>query len=247
MEERNMVRLVVCIALVVFTACQPGPSPKDEKAIIAAIQDETDAYLHRDHARWAGHWTHDSNTRSLSISNGYLNETTKWDTIETRYKDYFQDTSAVTIKIEKRNFRVRKFGNAASVKFDEKVSYPTQPGIDTFYESQVLLEKRNSGWLIAEMCQIDKKSFESNLINIESPLNVIGYRLLSMGKLKEAIGIFALNVQIFPGSWNAYDSLGEAYMKSGQKGPAIQNYEKSLKLNPRNNNAVEMLKKLKGK
>jgi Tfp pilus assembly protein PilF len=35
-------------------------------------------------------------------------------------------------------------------------------------------------------------------------------------------------------------------MKMGQKDLAIQNYEKSLQLNPKNENAVRRLKKLKG-
>jgi cytochrome c-type biogenesis protein CcmH/NrfG len=39
--------------------------------------------------------------------------------------------------------------------------------------------------------------------------------------------------------------LGEAYMKVGQKDLAIANYEKSLQLNPKNQNAVERLKKLR--
>jgi predicted TPR repeat methyltransferase len=34
-------------------------------------------------------------------------------------------------------------------------------------------------------------------------------------------------------------------MKAGQKELAIQNYEKSLQLNPKNQNGIEMLKKLK--
>jgi predicted TPR repeat methyltransferase len=33
-------------------------------------------------------------------------------------------------------------------------------------------------------------------------------------------------------------------MKAGQKELAIRNYEKSLQLNPKNQNAIEMLKKL---
>ncbi len=49
----------------------------------------------------------------------------------------------------------------------------------------------------------------------------------------------------YPQSGNVYDSLGEAYMKGGQKKLAIQNYEKSLHLDPKNQNAVEMIKKLK--
>jgi cytochrome c-type biogenesis protein CcmH/NrfG len=53
-----------------------------------------------------------------------------------------------------------------------------------------------------------------------------------------------LCVEEYPESYNAYDSLGEAYMNNGEKDPAIKNYQKSLQLNPKNVNAVEMLKKL---
>ncbi len=35
-------------------------------------------------------------------------------------------------------------------------------------------------------------------------------------------------------------------MTKGDKEAAIRNYEKSLELNPKNTNAVEMLKKLRG-
>lgn len=80
----------------------------------------------------------------------------------------------------------------------------------------------------------------------EDQLNTLGYRLMAQGKLKEALRILQLNVEAYPQSANAYDSLGEAYMKNGDKQLAIENYEKSLKLNGSNQNAVEMLKKLKG-
>jgi Flp pilus assembly protein TadD len=51
-------------------------------------------------------------------------------------------------------------------------------------------------------------------------------------------------VEAFPSSWNVYDGLGEAFMKNGNKELAIENYKKSLQLNPGNSNAEEMLKKL---
>ena len=49
---------------------------------------------------------------------------------------------------------------------------------------------------------------------------------------------------MFPKGFNTYDSLGEAYMENGDKSLAIQNYKKSLELNPKNTHAVEKLKKL---
>jgi len=56
-----------------------------------------------------------------------------------------------------------------------------------------------------------------------------------------------LNVEYFHESWNCYDSLAEAYMKNGDKKLAIKNYEKSLKLNPKNESAKENITKLKAK
>jgi 3-oxoadipate enol-lactonase len=79
----------------------------------------------------------------------------------------------------------------------------------------------------------------------EARMNILGYQKLQGGKTEEAIELFKLNVLAFPESANSYDSLGEAYMKNGDRELAIQNYNKSLELNPNNTNAAEMLKRLK--
>lgn len=81
----------------------------------------------------------------------------------------------------------------------------------------------------------------------EQQLNSLGYQLLKTKKTKEAIEIFKINVEAYPQSGNVYDSLAEAYMINGDRYLAIRNYERSLELDPKNTNAVEMLKKLKTK
>jgi CubicO group peptidase (beta-lactamase class C family) len=95
------------------------------------------------------------------------------------------------------------------------------------------------------------KELKTNNLNSydfgERELNNLGYRLLGIKKVKEAIEIFKLNVDAYPNSSNVYDSLGEAYMANGEKELAIKNYEKSLELNPKNTGAVEALKKLREK
>jgi len=78
----------------------------------------------------------------------------------------------------------------------------------------------------------------------EGQLNNLGYQLLGRERIKDAIEIFKLNVAAFPEASNPYDSLGEGYMKNGDKELAIKNYKKSLELNPDNTNAVEMLKQM---
>jgi tetratricopeptide (TPR) repeat protein len=79
----------------------------------------------------------------------------------------------------------------------------------------------------------------------EQAMNLLGYRLLGNDKTTEAIEILKLNIQEHPDSFNVYDSLGEAYMKSGNKKLAVKNYKQSLKLNPDNENGRMMLEKLK--
>jgi tetratricopeptide (TPR) repeat protein len=80
----------------------------------------------------------------------------------------------------------------------------------------------------------------------ESFLNNLGYRLMGEKRLAQAIEIFKLNVDPYPRSANAYDSLAEAYMASGNKELAIKFYEKSVQLNPNNQSGIEALKRLEG-
>jgi tetratricopeptide (TPR) repeat protein len=69
-------------------------------------------------------------------------------------------------------------------------------------------------------------------------------QLISEDHLPEAIELLKLDLQLFPDSGDGYDSLGEAYMKSGQKKLAIESYKKSLEKNPGNTNARDKLKQL---
>jgi tetratricopeptide (TPR) repeat protein len=73
----------------------------------------------------------------------------------------------------------------------------------------------------------------------------LGYALLHMKKIPEAIEIFKLSVEAYPDSYNTWDSIAEAYMDHGDKDLAIRNYEKSLELNPKNVNGIKKLKELK--
>ena len=70
---------------------------------------------------------------------------------------------------------------------------------------------------------------------------------MESGRLQDAIELLTTNVRLFPESWNTYDSLGEAYAKVGDTALAIQNYEKSIQLNPKNEIGKAALSKLRGK
>ena len=71
----------------------------------------------------------------------------------------------------------------------------------------------------------------------ENNLNGLGYRFLGTDQTKVAKAIFEINMELYPDSFNVYDSYAEACMKLGEKKHAIEYYQKSLKLNPDNENA----------
>jgi CubicO group peptidase (beta-lactamase class C family) len=91
----------------------------------------------------------------------------------------------------------------------------------------------------------DLKAKQSATYDFAEPeLNRLGYQLLRSGKPKEAIEIFKLNVEAYPKASNTYDSLAEAYMTINERELSLQNYKKSLELNPNNKNAADIIKRL---
>jgi tetratricopeptide (TPR) repeat protein len=79
----------------------------------------------------------------------------------------------------------------------------------------------------------------------EAELNGLGYTLLDSRRNDAAIRVFQLNLRNFPTSANAFDSLGEAYYRSGRRAEAAQAYQRAVELDPSNANARAMLLKLK--
>jgi CubicO group peptidase (beta-lactamase class C family) len=89
-----------------------------------------------------------------------------------------------------------------------------------------------------------KMEREGKYIFNEEQLNTLGYELIAEKKLKEAIALFQTNINDYSGSWNVYDSLGEAFMLNGDKDLAIEYYQISIELNPNNENGKAMVKKM---
>ena len=79
----------------------------------------------------------------------------------------------------------------------------------------------------------------------ESGLNSLGYKFIGNGQIASAIKIFKLLVAEFPNSGNAYDSLGEAYFNNKEYELSKASFLRSLELIPGNDNAKNMLNKIK--
>lgn len=93
---------------------------------------------------------------------------------------------------------------------------------------------------------IQKKDSLDSAIK-ESNFNSFGYKELRNKNFDKAIQLFSINVALYPNSSNVYDSLGEAYMKSGDTLNAIRNYKKSLTLDSGNKRAKRNIKRLEKK
>lgn len=78
-------------------------------------------------------------------------------------------------------------------------------------------------------------------------INTLGYQYLGLKQYDQASKFFKMNIEFYPNSSNVYDSFGELLLVKGDTINAIENYEKSLKLNPDNENAKNIIKKMKEK
>lgn len=77
---------------------------------------------------------------------------------------------------------------------------------------------------------------------LEEDINRVGYFLLQQIKEpKGAIALFEFNVELFPNSWNAYDSLAEAYYTNGEKTKALKLFKKAVEMNPKNENGKNFI------
>lgn len=90
-----------------------------------------------------------------------------------------------------------------------------------------------------------KKGSNSEYNVSEMGINSFGYALMQQKKYDEALAILLLNTQLYPNSWNTFDSYGEILLKLDHKEEAVKAYKRSLELNPKNEKAKLILDKLK--
>ncbi|QLG46977.1 serine hydrolase [Costertonia aggregata] len=105
-------------------------------------------------------------------------------------------------------------------------------------ELEIAINKKNykNVQILLNRLKDDK---DYSMIDFEMIINEIGYSFLNaiQPRLNEAIEVFKLNTRNYPKSWNAFDSLAEAFGIKGDIKNAKINYEKALELTPKGNAA----------
>ena len=91
--------------------------------------------------------------------------------------------------------------------------------------------------------RIKKDSLEYFVFSPEE-VSSFGNDLISIWKIPDAIKLFKLMVSDYPNNPKSYAGLADAYYKDNNKGLAVKNYRISIKLDPHNSYASDMIKKL---
>lgn len=86
-----------------------------------------------------------------------------------------------------------------------------------------------------------------NFVWSEMELNDWGYRLLSTGRARDAVPLFAFIANTFPKSANAHDSLAQAYHVVGDIAASAREYRRVLELDPGNAVAKRHLAEFAGR
>src|SRR5690606_10218396 len=123
------------------------------------------------------------------------------------------------------------------IKQPEKVEY-------TFQDFNDLATSRNYENLVPLYDSIVKN--HPDLTIPEGHLNTLGLQLVFNPSTSiQGIQVFLLGTMLYSNSANLFDSLAEGYLFMGIEEKAIENFEKSLELNPQNQNAITRLEQLK--
>ncbi|MCK5148567.1 tetratricopeptide repeat protein [bacterium] len=137
-------------------------------------------------------------------------------------------TEKAMIQLEEIRKRDTVLGDLAKVEICNKNK--------DYNQAAELLKVILSEW---EGSEFDRTMFG----NLSSSVNGLGYIFLNDGEFEKAIEVFRMNTDRFPQSVNAWDSLAEAFLKKGDKAIAAEYYQKTIDLNPRNNEYYENLYK----
>jgi CubicO group peptidase (beta-lactamase class C family) len=134
----------------------------------------------------------------------------------------------------------RIFSGITDILYGRDTELP-KPSLSELIDAELRVNGIQSAIALGEkLLRENKNSFETD----ERDLNRMGYRLLNTNQVELAVEIFRLNTDLYPQSWNVWDSYGEALAKLNRNDEAIAAYKKSLELNPSNKGGEEMITRL---
>jgi len=158
---------------------------------------------------------------------------------------YLRDNNKNNLKNRSKYYESDSHGSVPLIAEYDALRY-----IFSFYEPEIDYSRMkdpsyNIDSVINKYSEVLSENFGFAFPPPEAFINMMGYNLMSLKLYDKAFSVFEINIKNYPKSANVYDSMGELLMNKGDTVGAIENYEKSLALFPGNDNAKEMIRKMK--
>ena len=135
---------------------------KEKAAIIAVIEEETNAFLKRDFDRLAVTFVQDETSIRLSANKSGYGYLVGWKQIGSRFKEYFEDDSeSGSVKLVKTNYQIKVYKESAWSIFDE-VGYDGGGEVVGKSIGVRFLEKVDGEWKIVYLSQVNISSYEDD-------------------------------------------------------------------------------------
>ncbi|AUC82041.1 lipopolysaccharide assembly protein LapB [Lacinutrix sp. Bg11-31] len=130
----------------------------------------------------------------------------------------------------------------SEISEDEKaeITYNYKKLPDSVLVPSTYLKNKEYDKALEGYLAIQKEDSTSAFLN-QYDFNRLGYKFLNDKNYTDAIEVFKLNSALHPTSDNVYDSLAEAYAKSGDTLQALENYKMALKYNTGNRRAKSFI------
>ncbi len=157
--------LALIVALFAVTSCEkPMDYEKEKAAIIAVINEETNAYLARDFEACCATHVHDSLNMRLSAGPDNYVFLQGWDEVQKHLmSDQTEDdlSPELHINVEKYNYRMKIYPQSAFVVCDQTWTATFGEDVTTIQSIQVrFLEKVEGDWKISFVSQVGISGYE---------------------------------------------------------------------------------------
>jgi len=157
---------LIVLILIAGTSCQEKIDIEKEKAaIIAVIEEETEAFFDNDIDRLsANHVQDETNIRLTATKSGYTYDV-GWEKINSFYLDYFENEAEPGDFYEvKRNYKIKVYGESAWAVFDNDY-YNGEDELQSTSIHAEFLEKVNGEWKLVFYTSIYTSTWEDEVEN----------------------------------------------------------------------------------
>jgi len=134
----------------------------------------------------------------------------------------------------------KRYLGVVSEDDDTKVTYDYIKVTDSFKTPSMHLKAKNFVEAQKGFLALQKEDPDSPFLR-QNSFNRLGYNYLRDEDFDDAIAVFKINVVLYPESDNVYDSLADAYKRSGDSLSAYNNYKKALELYKGNERAKDFI------